>query len=215
MSLSKVDIANLALEHLGKNEIASLTEDSLEARRCSKWIDFAIRQALERSPWTFAGKIAALAEVTNDYEERWARKFDRPNDCVKVRYVFEGTDPYDPSDFAPHQVLDGAIYTNIATPKLMYTYFNDSPTTWPAKFAEAASFMLARSIAMPLTKKMSFYDAMDQLYERSILQAIEYDAAQERSQYGYENLGYNEARGAAGTGDIPGKAVDGSIYWET
>jgi hypothetical protein len=63
---SIVSICNLALSNLGKDNISALTDEGAEARACNQFYDHVRDTLLQVYPWSFAGKTASLAEVTND-----------------------------------------------------------------------------------------------------------------------------------------------------
>lgn len=210
--VSKVELANMALvDVLGLDQIASLTENSTAARAANRRIDGVIEAVLSMSDWTFARKITALAEVTNtDWTERYERKYTLPNDMARARRLVPEIDipNMPPIDYA---IANGSLYTNEPTAKLQYTFKNMDITSWPMSFTEAVAFYLARTLAMPLTRKRQVFIDANDLFTTQFAAAVEYDAGQEVTYWSYPS-GYLEARGAnSSRGD--GRGVDGSTYW--
>lgn len=213
MGYSKVELANQALDHLGKDSILSLTEDSNAARKLNAAFDRTIYAALARSTWTFAQKIKTLAELTtNDWEERWACKYDLPNDYIGAVRLVDHID-VDNREGPKFQILGGALYTNESDAKLRYVYETTDTMSFPQPFLDAVSFLLARNVAMPLTRKVSVRDRMQKEYEYQLGLAIEDDTANEPTTYIPADGGYIDARGGDDTGEYEGGAPDGSIYW--
>lgn len=215
MGYSKVELANQALDHLGKDSITSLSENSNAARKLNAAFDRTIHAVLARSPWTFAQKIAALAEVTNDWEERWAHKYDLPKDYVLAARLVPDLDDSDMRVGPTFQVLGGALYTNERTAKLRYVYKTVDTMGFPQPFLDACSFLLARNVCMPLTRKLSMWERMQQAYEYTLGLAVEQDAAQAPQSYIPEDGGYLDERGGGTRGGYTGGAPDGSIYWDS
>jgi len=212
MGYSKVELANQALDHLGKDNIASLSEATTTARKANAAFDRTINAALSRSSWTFARKNEALAEVTNDWKERWLFKFDLPSDCLSpVRIIAQADIANYPA--VPYEVQGGFLYTNQRDAKLNYVFSTNVTLSMPQEFLDAVSFLLARNLAMPLTRKMSMWNEMQGQYEYHLGMAIEADAGNEPTSWAAESGGYISDRGASGN-NHNGASVDGSIYWE-
>lgn len=213
MAYTSVNIANMALSHLGKTGIVSLSENSVEARECTQWYDPAARLAKRRSLWTFDRSILALTPMFNDYSERWAFKYDRPSSAAKIIRIIPETDPVGETSNkpVPYQLLGPALYCNYDGAKADIINTGTTPTQWPDDFALAVSYALAKFMAAKLTRKASYTSDMATLYEDALGRAIEADASQTPHYYAYENQ-YLSDRGAGGEA-AEGKSVDGSIYW--
>lgn len=213
MGYSNVELANQALDHLGKNNIASLTEESVEARKMNAVFDRTIESALARSAWSFTNKIAELALVEpNDWTERWAYKYDRPTEAVRILRLIPRVDIQNAPPLL-YELHGAFIYTNEADAKAEYTLDSTTTTSMPTFFLDAVSYLLARNVAMPLTRKRSFWDDMNTAYEGHILMAMELDAGQEPNSYVPTSNTYLDARGGEGQ-TVSNTSVDGSIYWE-
>lgn len=200
MGLSKVGVANRALDHIGKDRIASLTENSTAARKVNEVFDSVLVSVLERAPWTFGRTIRVLAEVTNDWPERWAYKYDRPGDMVKFIRLIPPVDDPEGQDPLPVGHRVGAIYANEPSAKAEYIPEITETASLPQYFLDAFAFLLARDLAMPMTRKQSLWDALDQRYEFQLSRASEIDAAQEQSTYTRGN-DYIQARGGGVASD--------------
>ena len=210
---SKVELVNIALEDmLGVSTITSLDENSTAARAAKRRVDDAIRAVLAMSDWSFARKIAALAAVDNlDWTERHAYKYDLPNDCIKALRLVPEIDMSNTVPI-PYALLGRSLYTDHPDAKLLYTYANMSVEGWPHAFVEAVAAYLARTLAMPLTRKRQMFADMNAVFRAALAEAVEYDAAQEPTFWSYPS-GYLEARGATSDRYDDAYGADGSSYW--
>ncbi len=212
MGYSNTELANQALSHIGRDDISSLAEDSASARKVNAVFERSIYSALSRSRWSFHRKLQVLASVTNDWEERWAYKYDIPSDCATFVRIVPASDVKGATPPA-HQLLGSAIYTNEPTAKGEYVHKTTSTVTMGEPFLDAVSFLIARNVSMPLTRKRSFWNDMNQSYEYHLALAIQHDAGQEAHTWTGDDGGYIDARGG-GASYTGGAAPDGSIYWE-
>lgn len=213
MGYSNVELANQALDHLGKDRIASLSENSTAARKINEVFERTIYAALSRSHWSFCRKIASLASVTNDWDERWAYKYDIPSDCLTVVRVIPRVDMPNAEVQEPHELMGGYLYTNAADAKIEYVYKSTSTLTMPEPFLTAVSMLMARDVCMPLTRKRSFWNDLNRAWEMQLATAVEHDAGQQPNIWTQKAGGYLDARGAGESG-TEGGAPDGSIYWQ-
>jgi hypothetical protein len=109
---SAVDIANLALSHLGDTAtVASLVppEGSAQAEHCATFYPISRDVLLEMHTWSFALRKIALAQVANSWGQ-WQYAYALPSDCMTAISVLssEATADYNgsfnvfgqfPSDF--------------------------------------------------------------------------------------------------------------------
>jgi hypothetical protein len=212
MGYSNVELANQALDHLGRDGITSLTDSTAQARKVNAAFTRTLNEALARSNWTFARKIASLAEVTNDYSERWDYKYDLPNDCIKPVRLIDTVDAQR-REPVPFQKLGGKLYCNVTPAKLDYVRTTTDTMSMPQSFLTAVSFLLARNVTMPLTRKRQTYEDMNQLWERHLGLAIEEDTGSEPTWWTLDDGGYIESRGGyTSRYDDPDDGA-GSKYW--
>ena len=88
---SAVDIANIALSHLGARAQVSAIDPpdgSVEAGYCARFYPIARREVLEAGNFSFAKKRVQLAEVDND-SDVWAYAYARPSDCIRPLRVLQ------------------------------------------------------------------------------------------------------------------------------
>lgn len=86
-----VDIANIALSHLGDDATVSSfdpPEGSIQAEHCARWYPIARDNLLEMYDWSFASRRAPLVEVDFPFAQ-WAHSYVQPNNCLRVRAILD------------------------------------------------------------------------------------------------------------------------------
>lgn len=158
---SVVFICNLALSNIGKTDnIVALTEASAAARACNQFYEHTRDVLLQAYPWRFAGKTASLAEVTNDMPGRWGHAYQRPTDCLKVRWLRPAYSENEPQPTTmqqetsyPHDIQGQTLYTDLSPAFLRYTQRLTDPTKYSATFIDALAWHLAVRLVMPVGSK--------------------------------------------------------------
>lgn len=164
---SAVDIANLALSHLGDEAtVASIDppEGSAQAEHCARWYPIARDELLELHDWSFASTRAALPLLAAGVPQ-WAYAYARPAGAVRVLAVLDkdatddvqpvpGAPVYTPQPFVCEAMADGtqAILTNQAGASARYTLRVTDPTRFSPLFVTALSYLLASKLAGPVMK---------------------------------------------------------------
>lgn len=156
---SIVAICNLALSNIGKDNINDLAEASAEARACNQFYAITRDMLLQSYPWRFAGKTQSLASVANDKPGAWCFAYNRPNDCLKARWVRPEYSTLDPNPQTlqeevsnPLEIEGQTVYCNLSPAFLRYTLRLTDPTRYSPLFVDALSWHLAVRLAMPLTR---------------------------------------------------------------
>jgi len=162
MASSIVEICNLALNNLGaKSTIASITEQSVEARQCNVVYGPARDYILRKHPWSFAEKTVALSSLGSPPPD-WSYRYQYPSDCVKAREILTG-DRND-SDPVPYKVAAGddlnskVILCDKDGAYLRYTARVTNAAVFDSSFVQQLAWYMAIQLAMPLTGKKSIRD---------------------------------------------------------
>lgn len=221
---SVVSICNLALSNIGKDNIQALSDKGAEARACRQFYDHTRDMLLQSHPWNFAGKIEALAEVTNDRPRDWAFVYQRPSDCLKVRFVQRspievGAHEKGMTDMGfPYSVEGQLIYCGISPAYLNYTCRVTDASKFPPLFVEALSWHLAVRLAMPLTRDPKIRADAYQLAVGAASVAAAADANEVRHTYDHVS-DFARARGATPekrlvpmTGDLDSRWIDEGVW---
>lgn len=209
-----VDICNMALDHLGKPSITSLTEGTTEAQACLRQYDIARRMCLARSPWTFARKYRRMSRLSdNPLGDIWEFRYDLPNDALHIHKLeIAGTMPSSNDPPQPHYIETGTVYTNLPDAMCLYTMDSEDVPRWSSLFDDVVALFLATRLAPGMTRRKSDVTTFQDMYRVALAEAVEQDAQQEMTYYTYYRGGYTDARGG-GTGRS-GRQPDGSVIWE-
>jgi len=173
---SEVDIANLALAHLGDSAtIASLNppEGSAQAEHCARFYPVARDTLLEMHTWNFAMRRASPAELTNTCVQ-WDYAYARPADCLRVvavlppdadddyiggnAGVFNLAAPYGGLEVEQPYVMEindslaQVIYTDQQDALIRYIARVTDTTKFSALFTLTLSWHLAAMLAGPVIK---------------------------------------------------------------
>lgn len=166
MSISTIDIYNLALGELGGDQLSSVQspqEDSDVARLCGLFYPQALRVTLEARNWRFARKteeMAYLGEGDIDYPFRFAL----PADCINPVRIAGF-----PEDRPAHWKLHGReIWTPVNPASLEYVRSVDDASLFPAYFVEALKYALAEKLAIGRRNE----DGLRQSMKASFLEAL-------------------------------------------
>lgn len=153
---SETEIANLALGHLGISKtIATMTENSQEARACNRFYPFAREEVLRDFMWPFATKYFTLGLVEEDPTEEWAYSYRYPSDCLFFRRILSGNRDDNQDTKVPYIVASDdtgrLIYTDQDEAECEYTANITDAGKFTADFVFALSTKLAVFIAPQLT----------------------------------------------------------------
>lgn len=152
---SAVDIANIALSHLGADAVVtqlSPPDGSVEAGHCARFLPIARQAAIATHSWAFARKRVVLALLTND-STQWAYKYQVPSDCLRTRKILAADELDAPERNSALYDREGdAIYTDQPDAVLIYTRDITDTTKYPADFVSGLGMVLAGYLAGPLIK---------------------------------------------------------------
>ena len=161
---SEVDIANLALSHLGDDAtIASLDppEGSAQAEHCARFYPMARDSLLEMHSWRFATRRATLAELENTWPQ-WDHAYAKPADCLRIISVIDpevgddlqvlGVKSVKQFTVEINDDLAEVILTNQEDAVVRYVARTTDTTKFPPLFVMALSWHLASMIAGPVIK---------------------------------------------------------------
>lgn len=182
-AVSTVQIANMALSHVGaKQSIESLSESSPEARVCKLWYDLALEQALEGFDWSFARKRQALAVAGDAPPSEWGFRYQYPADCVRFRSMWNPVGP--DADAVPFEIEADSgdqrtIVTNLQSAIGLFTKLIQTPASYTPMFVEALSRSLAYHIAFTLTGDLKIKAEQSQGF-KGIISAATASNANER-----------------------------------
>lgn len=177
------EICNLALSHLGKGVITSLSQATKEARTCNIHYDPVRRAVLEDHHWDFAKVLLELTEVEDEDYTNWSYTYEWPDDCIAPRLIVNDTGAITGTSFdfdkeryvttgkIEFDVLSNAdldakrIVTNQVDAELEYTADIEDTTMFSQSFIRAFAYGLAAAMAIPLTGNQKLQSDMEAKYQ--------------------------------------------------
>lgn len=163
---SEVEIANLALAHLGDSAtVSSLSppEGSAQAEKCARFYPLARDVMQEDFVWNFCVRRKMLALIGGWSSGKWAYAYAAPSEMLRpisVSHPDASADQVDALGGRPGVPfrLEGTdtgqvvILTNLPDAELRYTVKVRDSTKFSAQFVEALSWRLASMLAGPILK---------------------------------------------------------------
>ena len=165
MSVSDVQIAKLALQHIGdRYDITSLDEATPEAEQVNLVYE-NIRDALVREhPWKFSLRYTTPAALVGTPPMGWTFMYQYTPEALKVWRIVNPLDPIG-DELPPIKWTIGrnasdvkVLMTNQGTPEFEYSKQVTNSIEFDASFVMALSWRLAETIARPLTGDDSVVD---------------------------------------------------------
>ena len=167
MATSKVQIANLALIHVGAGTITSLTQDTPEARAVNAVYDLMRDAVLTDHPWNFAVKrVAPSLDATTPVFD-FTYRFDLPTDYLRLLSI---------EDNPRYKISGQFIECDSNAIKIKYIAENDIPGEYDSIFVTALALRIASVIAERLTQSGTLAKELFEAYLKFMRDAKSVDA---------------------------------------
>ena len=179
-----ITICNLALGELRASAIADIAEDSIEAQNCARYYPQCLKLLLERHDWSFATRIASLAELSdNPRASEWLHAYALPADCATPKRLVppvDGTLACWPVEWGQAFIVEaGLLYTQIPGAILEYSSGDVPEAVMPALFADALAYALAARLAVPIRDSREMKGQLLQQAELAATRAVADDENRE------------------------------------
>lgn len=170
---SSVQICNLALTALGAARIASLSDDTKQARALNAIFDMTRDAELSAHPWTFAIKRASIPASSTAPAFGWTKTYPLPSDSLKLVQVGDSFVFYDSGDTGGlFDVEVGSVLTDQTSPlQIRYVYRVTNSGLFPELFGRALAAKLQYLVAEELTQNVTKKAEALQAYQLSIKEA--------------------------------------------
>lgn len=172
--VSKIDICNLALAHLGQEGISSLTQDDERARRIHLFYEPVKAEVLRTHNWAFALVREPLVLLEDPSAPAYPYLYQYPADGLFVRKVFAGESGRKPFEFKEvyrRRINQRAIQTPAPQAVAEYTRDVQDATQFDPAFVKAFSLALAADLALTLTGDEGLSRLMLTRYAQSLEEA--------------------------------------------
>lgn len=144
MSVSKIEIINLALSEIGESGIMSLTDRSRRAAIATQNYDVIRRSLIRKFEFNFSIKRKLLAPLVEKPEFDFTTQYLLPNDFIKVAET---------NTLFKHKIEGRRLFSNLAEPfPLVYVADIEDPAMFDSIFVELFALTLAEIIVEPLTQ---------------------------------------------------------------
>lgn len=172
--LSKVDICNMALAHLGQEAISSMAEEDERARRCTLFYEPVKKEVLRTHNWAFAGSVVSLTLLGTETGADWPYAYAYPQDCLFLRRVFEpgrGGRAAAFKEIYQQDIHSRVILTGAARARAEYTRDVMDENMFDPAFVKAFALALAADLALTLTGDSSLAQRALQKYTLALDEA--------------------------------------------
>lgn len=177
---SWVKIANLALRRLGAERIASLTEDSENARAVNDCHDTVRDYVLRLHPWNCAMERASLAANATAPAFGYAVQYTLPTDpwCLRVWRIGSGSGALARLDSSLEYKVEGRkILTDVAAPlKILFIKRITDPELFDAALTVCIAAHIAAEIAYRVTNSRKAEELAIKWSEQTLARARSADA---------------------------------------
>jgi hypothetical protein len=180
----QLQIINVALTRLGAEPIASLTENTSEARIAGIQWDVARRACLRDHPWNFAVLDQELSAVEDTTEvditlltspagyvkPAFRYSYQLPTDYLRLLRVYNSTD---------YRLQGRRLLTDERYCRIKYVRDVEDTTEFSSHFDDLLAQRLASDMAFGLTKSQASADSMYGLYQAKLKTMRHVDAMEE------------------------------------
>ncbi len=176
---SDTGVCNLALSYITNKKIEALTSDEAEAKIFRRFYTQTRDLLLQRADWNWCGSTGVLTELVNDFEERWAYKYQYANWLIFRGVTRPGIDVRFDVRPIPFQYTNGAIYCNLRAARGRWTAPQTDVAQWPAYFIQSLAAELAARVVMPITRDKALAKNISDIANSERSLALSIDANQD------------------------------------
>lgn len=174
MSISKTDIVNAALRHLGAQRVTSIDENVPRAKVIKDIYDTVRLKLLEEMKPSFAVKRASLSRSATDPDFGYEYQYELPVDFVTAvkennGYIYE--------------IEADKVLSDENVIHLIYIFDQDNVARFTPAFAKAFYMTLAAEASYTLTESQSNRDALWKQSRVAIEEAMSSDSQQDDTGY--------------------------------
>jgi len=173
-------ICNLALDLLSQPAISSISEATVQARRCARWYDATRRELLRMHFWNFAKKQVELSRSSTVTPlEGYTDAYKLPNDYIRLMNIGDTQTSLQQMDF---NIVNGYLYLNnsgAAGQIITYIFDEVLVVRYDPLFVRLFAALLAKNMAYSFTQKNTVVQSLAEEVQMLLVQAAGSDG-QER-----------------------------------
>lgn len=194
---TKLQIWNLALNHLGMQSLSSTTLDDPRVNALNAYYDFSVQECIREVDWTFAKSQSVLTELDIDILG-WDFAYTYPASCAIIWNVYNDATYEDKESQEFEEIFIStlncsAIVTDIEDAYADYEYQVTDESRFDPNFTEALSYKLAAKISHQLIGDPAIGLKMMEIYGALISEAKRINAYQKKKKVELTS-GYVNAR---------------------
>lgn len=191
MAITKTSIINKALTLVGAAPITNIDDDTANARAINRVYEISLRSILSECKWNFATRRALL--TTSAETLAWYYTLDnesyiysKPSDVIRIFGVND--------DDATWRDEGDLILSDTQGLGIIYVYYCDDPTKYPASFIEAFVDKLASDVSYIILNSASKAESMLTKYNQVTLPNARAENAQTGKQQTAKDDAWDRAR---------------------
>jgi len=167
MATSKVEIANLALMHVGDNTITSFSDGTAAANAINTVYETVRDAVLRDHKWNFAIKQATPSLDATTPIFGFNHRFDMPTDLIRLLDIEDN----------PKYKIEGRFILTDSNPiNIRYVYKNETVTEYDSMFVQALAARLAATVCERLTQSSTLAEELLTVYRLHLKDAKSVDA---------------------------------------
>ena len=169
---SDIEICNIALSYVGKDEIRTFAKSNKAERVCERAYNHCLRRLLSgRYSWSFAREVASLRVTVGKDVNSYGTPYDKPIDCLVPRDILpEGTKQ-------SWELIGDSIYTRVYSPQLLYTKKIERTSLMPEYFISALTMLIASMITPSMKGGTKIEGITEKRALAEVLEAMDADAS--------------------------------------
>lgn len=182
-SQTQLTVANYAMELLGAEAIAAVSDGSNNGDAVGRVWNFIVDKVLSAHNWNFATRRVQLTANATNPTHGYDNSFDYPANWVKTVAVFDNDNEVGTIKFSEEMLgTSGGSRVLMTDSDAAYmTYIvsdsqSTSPANWPPAFATAVAFQLAAELAISVANSNKLRETLTIEAGTALLKAMALDA---------------------------------------
>jgi hypothetical protein len=162
---SSTSVCNMALARIGAkriNDYEDTSETKLEAVYCRLYYGQTAKALMRSHLWGFAKARVQLSQDTETPAFQWTYSYSLPNDCLRIRYVYDGSDQVGGKTYYSWEREGSHLLINESSVYLKYIRWVEEVPSWDPLFTEVMVLTLAKKLVIPLSQDIKMRADIDQ-----------------------------------------------------
>lgn len=191
MSISDVDICNLALSHIGEGPIRNLSSIGQKESLCNIFYPMSRDYHLTIYNWSFARRTSKLQALDEDHAK--GTPFQMPSGCLSPRYIYPRVKTKRRYYIEKDRIIIPEVWLIDGVDQhLCYTFKETNTSLFSSPFYDLISMSLASKLAGPITGSYKLASALrKELMPLQVIAETE-DANRDSEYLAHDDNPYND-----------------------